>query len=224
MPYPLGGVWAVGDSKTYGIDGNDGGGCAWRDPSWSFLSAVGGNLYGSQAGGENFVNCPISGLPLKSDGHNGFTLAQITAGMSGWYSFVTGNQGVPSGVVFYGGTNDCVQFVSGTPGFSYDQMFADFDTSMATLFGLIPSTIPVFVCQLDPMVAFAVYGSGNPLPPFNAYVAAAVKRLQRQGKRAYLVSLDSVSSWDAGGVHQDTAGYAQTGAAIVHAIKTLAPG
>ena len=220
--YPYGNVWPLGDSKTYGLCNP--GSCGPRDPMWvNFLSKVGGTLVGNITGGcnpdgSNFTPCPISGLPLEGSGFVGAFTFDILSGIPSNYASLSG---IPVAGILYIGTNDMIYLTGGGSGYSLDGACVNLAGCVSALIAQ-NSAVTWFVCNLDLMPAL----TGSPfIFQYNAYIGALVKQYQRQGAPVYLIDLASAPgiTWDGGGIHQDTAGYAATSARMVAAMSTLRP-
>lgn len=226
MPYPVGNVWCIGDSKTYGVTDAPGS-CGARDPMYTtFLSSSGGALVGTLTGGANGLGgnltpCTISGLALNGEGHSGIYCQDVTAGAAGWYATIAV---VPAAAILYIGTNDLIAIATATPTFNIDRLYTDFATCVSTVRAL-NATTALFVCNLDLMPSLlSSPAASSALFALNAFIGALVKQYQRQGSKTYLIDLASASlTYNAGGIHQDIAGYAATSARIVAAMKTLRP-
>lgn len=216
----------VGDSKTYGVT-DPPGSCGPRDPMYgNFISVVGGafvgTLSGGAAGGDgNLTPCPISGLPLASDGHSGFHCTDITAGIGGWYASVS----TPGCAVMYAGTNDLIAMATAPPdqGWNLDKFGVDFTAMMAAAIAL-NTKLPWFICNMDLMPALLA-AVPTQLQQVNAFIGSVVKQYQRQGFPTYLIDLAGAPgiTYNSGGIHQDVAGYAATATRMVAAMKTLRP-
>ena len=229
MGYPLGNVWPVGDSKTYGVT-DPPGSCAYRDPMQAFMAASGGAFVGTLAGGSNGIGtgvltpCTISGLALLGDGHSGFTCVAggqggIQPNIGGWFSSISATP--PKFGIMYAGTNDLTFIATSVPGYNIDRLYTDFATMLATAVALNPA-LPWFVCNMDPMPQLVIIPEWN---QFNAFIGALVKQYQRQGSPMYLIDLAGAPgiTYNSGGIHQDVAGYAATSARMVAALQTLRP-
>ena len=224
MSYPLGNVWPVGDSKFDGVT-DPPGSCGPRDPMWgNFISKVGGAFVGTLTGGADgfggiLTPCPISGLPLAGDGHPGDHCLDITQGVAGWYGSIP----VPKVAINYVGTNDLIAIADAAPGFNIDRLYSDWATQFATCFAL-NTAVTWFVCNLDQMPALLAAVPAQ-LAAINSFIGAQVKQYQRQGAQVYLIDLAGAVgiTYNSGGIHQDVAGYAVTGARMVTAMQTLRP-
>jgi hypothetical protein len=215
--FPLGNVWPIGDSITFGVGGDGGaGGCGYRDVMYAQNQKWGASLVGTLSGGANFATCPISSVALKSDGHSGFRCSSITATVGGYYSTIAATP--PRVCLIHMGTNDMIAYLAGT------------QTMLAACseFGTMLDTIVALDTSMTFFVATLLHcGMDTTVIPFNDNVAREVERHKRAGRAMYLVdmypTLDPATDYDAGGIHPNTGGYAKMGAKWSLAIRTLQP-
>jgi autotransporter-associated beta strand protein len=228
-------VMPLGDSITFGRgDGVDilGG---YRSPLFTGVFGLGDylDLIGSATGN------PSTTLTSAGEtGHNGYrsaTLAQLDGNLAGSVPIaggVTNNQGgfwitgteagrppaFPDAVLLLGGIND----VAGTGNVDVPTALARLDLLVGGIFALRPDTT-VFVSNLTPITGTPAVNYGTKVTDFNAGVPGIVAAYANQGRKAYLVDMNSAltaADITADGVHPNQTGYDKMAATWLGALTT----
>ena len=196
-------IMPLGDSITYGVDGNadtaltNNGG--YRYPLWRGLMRMGttADFVGSQSTGP--TTTPLvqnkSLFPRANEGHPGFRIDQISAQVAGWLTTYQ-----PHVILLHIGTNDILQ----------NYAVASAPSRLSGLLDQIATADPgatIIVAQLIPLANTAL---DQEVQAYNAAIPGIVQQKVNLGEHVQYVDMHSAvaASLLPDGVHPSDTGYA----------------